>query len=673
MADYLDSLLDAQAAKAPPDVAAGSGDFLDALLDKRANEKPVNSESWKSQSPGEGMSQYADPKTGRIYYAKPQDQPVASGSDSPMGVAAGKLVKGAMYLPQKVASGFRGMADLVTGQGLDTAAADVRQGQQFTEANATSPAAQATEAVVGSKYNPLNWPAMGIQKGAQAVSAGLQKVGVPEEAARAIPEAGLDIAALFGLKKSMESGGAVPPDEGNWPSPFTPKPKGPQGVQEALNQQYAGQSMGAAASAPNLLNVSPALRDKVTGLVEKGGELHKEALARHAEAESLPVPAQLTRGQARQDSALMSDEFNAKGKHPEIGTRFNEQNANMVENVRTIREQVGPDVFTTNPVEHGETLIGAYKAKDAAIKADITAKYQALKDANGGEFPVDGQAFVQAADSALKSNMKRPFLPGGVERILQQYRDGDQMTFENFENLRTTLAAEARKADRGGDGNAAAAVNMVRDSLEALPIAGESAKIKMLADQARQAARERFQALEADPAYKAAVNETVPADRFVQKYVIGGTKDGVTTMRKNLSGDDTALQTMSVSALDHLRQQSGIDSGYNGNFSQAGFNKALEGLSPKMQALVPPKVAEQLSSVGNVARWQQQQKRGSYANNSHTFVAAAKDAAANALEGMANVKAGGIPVGTGIRRWVGNKAAKQWVEQTLEPGAGIEK
>jgi hypothetical protein len=56
--------------------------------------------------------------------------------------------------------------------------------------------------------------------------------------------------------------------------------------------------------------------------------------------------------------------------------------------------------------------------------------------------------------------------------------------------------------------------------------AGRTAQ-RDLADTARAAARERFQALEADPAYKAAVNETTPPDKFVQKFVIGGARDNV--------------------------------------------------------------------------------------------------------------------------------------------------
>jgi hypothetical protein len=291
-----------------------------------------------------------------------------------------------------------------------------------------------------------------------------------------------------------------------------------------------------------------------------------------------------------------------------------------------------------------------------------------LKDANGGEFPVDGQMFANNATRALKQDMKAPFLPSPIKSIVQSYADGEPMTFENFENLRTTLAAAGRTAERAGDGNASRAISIVRDNLESLPMAGDSVKLKMLADQARQAAKARFDALDTDPAYKAAVNDSVPPDNFVKKFVIGGTRDNLATMKANLGHDPVAQQTMSVAAMDYLRDQSGA---INGRFNQHGYNKALRGLEPKMGSLVDPNIAEQLERVGNVAKWQMQQGRGGYYNNSGTWVAAAKDYAAGSAEAGANAIAHGVPVGSVTRHFLRLRSKSRDIKATLEPGAGI--
>lgn len=445
----------------------------------------------------------------------------------------------------------------------------------------------------------------------------------------------------------------------------------PPTAEEVVSRINSPQSMGAASAAPSLVNVSPELRQAIVTTAQKtGGAINPEVLARHTEADTLPVRIRLTEGQAMQSPRLISQEMNTRGNTGMV-EHLNTQNRQLAENVRAIRDEVGPDVFSTNATEHGDALIDAYKAKDAAAQADIRAKYKALADANGGNLPVNGPAFVDAASAALKKNMKAPFLPSPVKKILAGLRRGEPMTMENFENLRTMLASEGRKADRAGDGNAAAAVSLVRNALEDLPIEGQGANIKSLADAARSAAKARFDALRADPAYKAAVDETVPADRFVQRFVINGTRDNLATMRENLDGNQGALQTMGVAALDHLRDQARLNPNYEGNFAAASFNKALTQLSPKLSSLVTPATVEQLEKLGNVSRYVTAQPRGSYVNNSNTFTAQAAEYGAQALEGAANVAAHGVPLGTWAGRAIRSARQRRAIQQSMAPGAGL--
>jgi len=443
-------------------------------------------------------------------------------------------------------------------------------------------------------------------------------------------------------------------------------------AQGAVDQIAANssQSMGAAAAAPCVSGASPELQQAIAQSARKtGGAINPEVLNRHLEADALPVPVRLTEGQATQDPALLSQEQNMRGKHPELANHFNAQNDQLIQNVQAIRDQIGPDVFSTNPVEHGDTLIRSYNDLDAARNADIGAKYQALRDAAGGNFPVDARTLYSNVKDQLSKKLLTHDAPPGVMRTLGDMADTGQLSFEQFENLRTNLARLQRSISV--DGNVKAAAGVIRDQMEQLPLEPGAATLKPLADTARTAARERFQALDADPAYKAAVNGTVDPDKFVKKFVIGGSRDDVAIMRQSLGNDPTAVQTLGVAALDHLRDQAGI-SDYRGNFSQAGYNKALRGLDPKLQALVSPQTAEQLQALGNVARHTQFQPRGSFVNNSNTFVAAAADKAAGALEGAANVAAHGIPVGTWGRSVIGKIRAGKAVERSIRPGAGLE-
>lgn len=422
------------------------------------------------------------------------------------------------------------------------------------------------------------------------------------------------------------------------------------------------QSISAAAASPNLSAATPQLRAAVAR-ASQTSTINPEVLGRHLEADSLPVPIRLTEGQATQNPSLLSAEQNARGKFPAYAQRFNEQNSGLIQNLQEIRDRIGPDVFSTNQVEHGDTLISAYKAKNDAAQADISAKYQALQDANGGKFPVDAQTLQTNVNQALHQKLLYEHAPSApMAQLDNAAKNG--MTFEQYEAMRTNLARVMRSSS---DGNERAAAGVIRQQMEDLPLSGDTAKLKPLADAARSAARAQFQALDADPAYKAAVTDSVPPDRFVQKYVIGGNRDDVDLMRHNLGDNPTAVQTMGVAAVDHLRNSA---SGTTGNFSQAGYNRQLSAIDPKLSALVDPKTADQLVTVGNVARYTQAQPRGSYVNNSNTFTAAAADKAAGLLEAVVNAKTAGVG-GTIGRRFLQNRAANKAVQKTLEPGAGL--
>lgn len=432
------------------------------------------------------------------------------------------------------------------------------------------------------------------------------------------------------------------------------------------------QSMGAAASAPRFNSLSPDLQQGVRNAVQKtGGAVPPETLARHIEADSLPVKMQLTEGQATQDPQTISQEMNTRGRTPEMVARLNQQNQQLIDNVRELRDRVGPDVFTTNPVDHGDTLIKTYVDKGEAADAETSAAYKELRDANGGQFPVDVKQLYGNAAGALHQELLFEHAPKQLAQLEQLAKSGE-MNFEQFEAMRTTLARTMRSSS---DANEVAAAGVIRGEMEKLPLQGEAAALKPLADKARGLAKAQFAAVEADPAYKAALSGKIPADRFVQKFITGptATRDGVALMRENLSHDPVATQTMGVAALDHLRQSAGIDPMGNGNFGQASFNKALVALDPKLQSLIDPKTAEHLGTLGNVARYTQIQPRGSFVNNSNTLVGALAEHGKNLAEGAANTFLGArvIPVGTMVREAAQKRAAAKATARSLAPGAGL--
>ena len=441
----------------------------------------------------------------------------------------------------------------------------------------------------------------------------------------------------------------------------------------------AGRASVGAAGVPDATIVRQALTSATPEFQQLYGNMpldkvNTPVVLRHLEADSLPVPVRLTKGQSTGDVVQLSKEQNLRGSQPDFARRFNEQNKQLVDNVPLIRERAAPDVYATKTIESSQAIIDAYKALDDTRSADISKAYKALEDAAGGEFPVDGVTVAKNAEAGLAKKLKSDFLSPAIKNQLDRFKNGEPMTFEQFEAMRTNLAAEIRKAERSGDGNAAMAASIVRDALEGLPLKAEAQNFKGLADTARGLAKARFDALKKDPAYKAAVDDAVPADKYFDKFVVNGVNKNINTMVDTLGRDSAAHQHMKAGTINWLSDKAGIVDG-KGNFSQSNYNKAVKKLDDvnNFGAIFDLESQLQLRTLGNVAAYTQFQPRGSFVNNSNTLVGYLANKAAGGAEQVGNViglKTVGYPLGSEARRVIRTSRERKEAAEALKPGAG---
>jgi hypothetical protein len=395
-------------------------------------------------------------------------------------------------------------------------------------------------------------------------------------------------------------------------------------------------------------------------------------LQRHIEADTLPVPVRLTEGQATGDVVKLSNEQNRRGKDPVLAQRFNEQNGQLVENLGLIRDKAAPDVYGTKKIENSQGIIDAYKELDINLNKGIDADYQALRDAAGGQFPVDAPKLLQNIEAKLKKELLSNEAPKGQFSELQRLAKDKNMTFEDYLSLRRNLGDIARTSQ---DGSVRKAAGFMIEELEKLPLQKGAAALKPLADKARASARSRFQMLEKDPAMKAAVDDAVPADKFIDKFVVNGVNKNINTMVEHLGRDSPAHQHMAAGTVNWLTDKAGIVDG-NGNFSQAGYNRALKQLDDvqNLNMIFNQEAASQLKTLGNVARYTQAQPRGAFVNNSNTLVGSLAEKAGKAVgvgvEGGLNLAVPGLQLGTSVMEMRARRAAEAQTRKALETGAG---
>jgi hypothetical protein len=447
-------------------------------------------------------------------------------------------------------------------------------------------------------------------------------------------------------------------------------------VREQPPVTAGGQSVGAAAT-PNATMVQQAMSVATPELQQALKDIPIDKInvptfQRHIEADSLPVPVRLTEGQATADIVKLSQEQNKRGKDTELAYRFNEQNQALVDNIREIRNRAAPDVYGTKTIENSQGVIEAYKQLDSDLTKVIDQNYQNLRDAAGGQFPVDAPVLLQNIQAKLKKQLLSNEAPKGQMAELKRLAKDKSMTFEDYLSLRTNLGEIARTAEKGNERKAA---SFMIEELEKLPLQKEAASLKPLADKARASARSRFQMLEKDPAFKAAVNDSVPADKFMEKFVINGVNKNIETMVNHLGKDSPARQHMAAGTINWLSDKAGIY-GEKPNFSQAEYNKALKKLDDvnNIPQIFDAQTASHLKTLGNVAGYTQFQPRGTFVNNSNTLVGSlaekGKNAIAFGVEKGGNLLVPGLQLGSTVMESRARRAAEAETRKALELGAG---
>lgn len=580
----------------------------------------------------------------------------------PFGDLANLVTRGVGGAANTAIGGYKGLYQLVTGKGAE-AAAEATKGQTLPLPAATGPVAQ-LEAVLSSNANPANWvPRIAESAGGELADAGYPAAGAAVTTlGAAVPLVVGGVMGRVGAAEAAPTIARLPAAAANDATaaakPFTP---------------------------PTLADAPPEIQQAVAQ-AQASEIANPTAVAAHIEASTLPVPGRLTAGQALGDPAMISDEMNGRGKvQPTVTPDFYKQQGQTVAaNLDAIRAKAAPDIPpTADMADHGQTAIDAYKQKAATAQEGISADYQALKDAQPGNVFLQGPDVKNAVASALDTAEahRSPFLPSAIQSAISSLPN--DMSLARFESLRTQLATAARSSAAQQDGNVAAAIGAARNAVESLPMSNEAGPIKALADQARASARTQFQAVDADPAYKAAVNDSVPmgqpsslADSFINNYALrrGAARADVATMAQNLSDNPQATQALSAATVDHLTAQMKADAS-TGNFTQAGYNKALDGLGQKVPMLVDPETAHNLQAVGNFAKRAQVQPRGAYVNNSNSATALLAEGAKAAATHGTNMLFGGFPVGSVAAnlgsRVLGARSAANAAAKAVEPGAGI--
>jgi len=448
---------------------------------------------------------------------------------------------------------------------------------------------------------------------------------------------------------------------------------------ERTGQPSAMQSGGAAAATDQaMLNeaigrASPELAAELKAL--KPEQINKTALDNQIVADTLPVPVRLTKGQATQDPTMISFERNERGMKEKLSQHFNEQNKALQENANLIKQKTSEGTFETDYVANAERAIEAYKDINKGTRQVIKQAYDDLDNLGAGKIQVDGKTFGESTMKALSEKEDIDFLPETIKKRVDEYKNGKEMNFAQFDNFISQISRETRKAQGAKDGNAVNALNIVRGELEKLPLLNETAEAKVVADKARGLAAKEFNLLDKrkdtyNPVYADVVNGSADTKDFIPKVVLRSKNADFAKAMDLLKDNPDAIKQLRAGTLDYIIRES---TDASGNFKTGKFTQMVNNLdvNKKLTALFgeDSQVIKDLAKTGQLI---EARPRGSFVNESNTSVAnMASQYAKGAAEQGINVAAKGLPIGTMGRQFLERRAAAKQVKETLKPGAGV--
>jgi len=511
------------------------------------------------------------------------------------------------------------------------------------------------EMVKGAIYDPELMFLPGVKQTAQLAGQGVKAVGQ-------------------GVKTGAQAvRGAVMPSEAQLVAQFNARRTSPGG------------SVGAMATPDKatvdamLASASPELQAKIGAYPTELVDI--KALENQLKGDKFGY--QLTKGEALQDAAMMSDEFNKRAKNEDLLARLQDRDVKIAEGFNTLAAKAAPDLpGGMNLVDYGQTTIDQLLNSDKLRLADIKNKYEALEKANGGQFPIDTNKLKADVDKELSKKVLKTYASNNMASYLTDLADFQKrgsMTFDEFENLRTNLAEEMRT---NPSGNARKVAFVIRDALENLPMSEDLKVIKPLADAARNANKARHDVLNTNPAYRMAVKDTrldselanglehVAADKFIKKFVVDGSTADVKRLMAEL-GQGTLGHQAAQAGL--IKQLENVAVGSQGVINQKTFNDVLnKTIGKKLFDVIPSEVAVDLKDLADLARLTEHVGGKKFSNTSNTVPAAMREGAFNAVEMGINAKTGS-PIGSIGRAAMEKLTANKKMKESLELGAGVKK
>ena len=389
----------------------------------------------------------------------------------------------------------------------------------------------------------------------------------------------------------------------------------------AVDSNMGGQP---AALVPNPAEAQ-SLAQRTAAALEQNPGTDPAAAARMADFRSLGMIGENggpTLGQLGRDPAQFSLEQNMRSQSKPLLGRFNTQMTTLnkiLSNITGTAQEAFPA---------GNTIGTQLQAIDDALRAKVTAAYQAARSSAGASGEIDMTGLAQDYANILRDHPDQ--IPEGIKNRFNDYGllDGTQRKTFNYNDAEDLLKLINSNDGPMIDPGVGTALDKLRAAVKDSVVNGGTEGDPFAA--ARQMAAQRFTLHDQVPALDAVAsgkfgsigNSTWSPESLVRNYVTGGDVTGL----NNLVG--LLKSTKSTGALGEVRAQLGNElqkSGFGFNpsgdapFTPGRYANALTRLgTDRLSAAFSPDEIANLQAAGRVGGYITQQPSGGFVNRSNT-------------------------------------------------------
>lgn len=414
-----------------------------------------------------------------------------------------------------------------------------------------------------------------------------------------------------------------------------------------------------------------------------------KATERRARADNLPVPVDLTEGQATRSFEQQRFERET-AKDPDAGAPLREraadQNERVLKNFDALESETG--ATQSDAVATGKSIVDPIIKKAERAKAETNAAYDKAREAGEMEERVDATALATWINDNTASERNAGVIGtakdelvrlGGAERLDDGRLAPLEISLNDLEELRKTIVAGGKK-----DATNAEFGRQIRQVIDR---ATEGAGGDLY-----RAARGKHVAYVKEFKEQGAIRDLIflkrnSSDRrtayedVVRKTVLAGSLDDLSNVKRTLTtaGDDgaQAWRELQGAAIRHIRDEAtkNVARDIRGNqiVSPAGLGKAIRQLDTdgKLEALFGKKGAETLRDLDDVAKDLFTAPPGAV-NTSNTASVVLKELSKWGAETAATTVLGGVPLpvinlGRAIKRYRDTRKVEKQVEAALGP------